>query len=194
MKDKVSARIKSRKKIAKGTFKIDFNPSEEFDFVAGQHTGVWLPKLFHSDPKGNFRLFSICSSPNNPERISITFRDRGSGFKKTLLEIPAGLLDVENENPEDCALRELQEETGYSAGYIRFILNSLSSPGILSENMQFFMAKDLTRVRSPEDGIKIFVLTVDEILNKIAEGEIVDGKTILAAFFMKGRHYESIRS
>ena len=90
MKNKLVAKVKSRKKVAKGTYEVDFSVSEKVDFVAGQHTGVWLPKIIYPDPRGNFRLFSICSSPRNRKIISVTFRDRGSGFKRTLLELPIG--------------------------------------------------------------------------------------------------------
>jgi ferredoxin-NADP reductase len=90
MKNRIQAKIKNRKKVAEGTYKVDFSVAEKVDFIAGQHTGVWLPKFIHEDSRGNFRLFSICSSPNNKKEISITFRDRGSGFKRTLLELPIG--------------------------------------------------------------------------------------------------------
>lgn len=91
MKNRITAKIKSRKKVAQGTYQVDFDVGKEsVDFVAGQHTGVWLPKLLYDDPRGNFRLFSVCSSPNNKKILSVTFRDRGSGFKRTLLELPIG--------------------------------------------------------------------------------------------------------
>ena len=89
--DRITAKIKSRKKVAQGTYQVDFDVSKEnVEFVAGQHTGVWLPKLLYDDPRGNFRLFSICSSPNNKKILSVAFSDRGSGFKRTLIELPIG--------------------------------------------------------------------------------------------------------
>ena len=91
MKNRVTAKIKSRRKVAEETYQVDFDVSKEnIDFIAGQHTGVWLPKLFHDDKKGNFRILSACSSPNNKKILSVAFRDRGSGFKRTLLELPIG--------------------------------------------------------------------------------------------------------
>ena len=90
MKNRIQAKIKNRKKVAEGTYKVHFSVAEKVDFIAGQHTGVWLPRLLHDDSRGNFRLFSVCSSPNNKKEISITFRDMGSGFKRTLLELPIG--------------------------------------------------------------------------------------------------------
>ena len=88
--NRITTKIKSRKKVAQGTYEVDFNLSEKVNFVAGQHTGIWLPKLIYGDPRGDFRLFSICSSPNNKKTFSVAFRDRESGFKRTLLELPIG--------------------------------------------------------------------------------------------------------
>ena len=71
MKNRVTAKIKSRKKVAEETYQVDFDVSKEnINFIAGQHTGVWLPKLLHDDPKGNFRILSVCSSPNNKKILS----------------------------------------------------------------------------------------------------------------------------
>jgi len=85
----IFASIKSHEQIAKGTYRVDFDISKEnFQFEAGQHTGVWLPKLNYEDPRGNFRIFSINTSPNNKKTLSVAFRETGSGFKKTLLEFP----------------------------------------------------------------------------------------------------------
>lgn len=90
MKNRITARIKNRKKVAKDTYEVIFSVKGDFNFVAGQHTGVWLPKLPYKDPRGNFRLFSISSSPNNKKTISVAFRDSGSGFKRSLLKLPIG--------------------------------------------------------------------------------------------------------
>src|SRR5262249_13751456 len=61
----------------------------------------------------------------------------------TLWEVPAGTLEA-GEAPEKAAARELEEETGYTAGSWRKLTEFYPSPGVLSERTHLFVAKDLT--------------------------------------------------
>jgi len=95
----ISLPIISQREIAKGTYEISFdNSKENLEFVAGQYIKVYVPKLLYPDDRGNQRMFSICSSPNNKGKISITFRNSGSGFKKSLIELPVGSM-IQIEGP-----------------------------------------------------------------------------------------------
>lgn len=89
--------IIERKIIAEKTREISLGLSEkEFIFLAGQYIRVIAPNLLHADPRGQSRLFSILSSLNDKNKISIAFRDSGSGFKRTLMELPLGsTVDIE---------------------------------------------------------------------------------------------------
>ncbi len=82
--------VKSIGSVAKETIEVVFTRPANFNFLAGQHIQVTLQTLAYSDHKGSSRVFSICSSPLDREVISIAFRNTGSGFKKTLVEIPIG--------------------------------------------------------------------------------------------------------
>jgi len=79
----------NKTEIAKNTFEItlDFK-NTEFSFSAGQYIWLVIPELKYKDEKGNRRAFSIASSPNDKSLIKIIFRGSGSGYKKTLLELP----------------------------------------------------------------------------------------------------------
>lgn len=89
--------IIEQKTIAEKTCEVSFDLSrKEFKFLAGQYIRVSVLKFLYSDPKGMSRVFSIASSPNDKNRISIAFRDSGSGFKRTLTKLPIGsLVDIE---------------------------------------------------------------------------------------------------
>ncbi len=76
--------IIDKKNIAEGTIEISFNRPHEFDFQAGQYIQVSVDKLLYPDYKGNYRVLSIASSPLDNDKISVAFRDSGSGFKETL--------------------------------------------------------------------------------------------------------------
>lgn len=80
--------IIERKQVAEKTLEVSFKRSGNFSFKAGQYIQLGVPKLLYSDPKGASRVFSIASSPLDQEKISIAFRDTGSGFKRTIKELP----------------------------------------------------------------------------------------------------------
>jgi len=85
--------IIARKEVAENTLEVTFDVrGKTCVFRPGQYLTVMLPELKFPDPKGNSRVFSIASSPDNKESISIVFRLSGSGFKQTLSELPIGSL------------------------------------------------------------------------------------------------------
>lgn len=94
---KIQLPILEQKTIAEKTCEVSFGlPGNEFGFLAGQYIRISAPKLLYADTKGISRLFSIASSPNDKNKISVAFRDSASGFKRTLMELPAGsLIDIE---------------------------------------------------------------------------------------------------
>lgn len=87
----IIAKISKRSEVSENTHEIFFDiESDVFNFTAGQYIQICIPKLLYPDIKGNVRNFSICSSPNILNTISIVFRASLSGFKKTLLDLPVG--------------------------------------------------------------------------------------------------------
>jgi ADP-ribose pyrophosphatase len=99
-----------------------------------------------------------------------------------LLEIPAGTLN-EGEDPTVGAVRELEEEIGVRAAHVRKLCEFYVSPGFLTEKMHLYIATGLTHVgQSLEDDE---ILTIErhsfaELLQMIADGRILDAKTIIA--------------
>src|SRR2546423_4436932 len=87
---------------------------------------------------------AVCVLPFLDDDQIILIRNRRYAVNQILLEIPAGTLD-KNEDPINCAGRELLEETGYLAGRLKPIGNFFTSPGILSEKMYAFAAYDLEK-------------------------------------------------
>ncbi len=103
---------------------------------------------------------------------------------KELLEIPAGTCD-EGESPEDCAKRELQEETGFTCDDLEKVLECYVAPGYSTEKIHFFLARRLRRTQQdPDEDERISVepVSIPEALAKIRNGEICDGKSICALF------------
>lgn len=97
------------------------------------------------------------------------------------LEIPAGKLD-QGEKPEDCAKRELEEETGYQAGKLRRLSAVLTTPGFTNELIHLYVAEELVlKERHPDEDefIDVEVFSPDEIRTMIENGALCDAKTLL---------------
>jgi 8-oxo-dGTP pyrophosphatase MutT (NUDIX family) len=101
--------------------------------------------------------------------------------RRSILEVPAGLLDVEGEAPVDCAVRELVEETGHIAGDLRPLGSYLTSPGSTDERFHLFAARAVRdEGREPEEGIEIVRTPFAEAVAQARSGVLEDVKTVLA--------------
>ncbi|MEM4250704.1 MAG: NUDIX hydrolase [Candidatus Bathyarchaeia archaeon] len=109
---------------------------------------------------------------------------------KILLEIPAGTLS-EGETPEDCARRELVEETGYTAEDLEELFSCFLAPGYSSEKIHLFLASRLRKVGDNPEIDEFIQLEPTEIKDAeamIKRGEIMDAKTISAiSYFLLTR-------
>jgi ADP-ribose pyrophosphatase len=106
---------------------------------------------------------------------------------KTLLEIPAGKIEV-NEEPRETAIRELKEETGYDAKEFKYLLEFYTSPGYCNEKIYLFLARGLIEGKQElEDGeyCEIVKYSIDDLLKMIDRGEIIDSKTIIGIYAAK---------
>ena len=104
---------------------------------------------------------------------------------KILLELSAGKLS-KGEDPLLCAVRELEEETGYKSDNVKEIGSIYTTPGYSTEKLWIYLAKDLKpgnhNREEGESGMEVFELSLKEVENKIYSGDIVDGKTICGIF------------
>ncbi|MCI6157030.1 MAG: NUDIX hydrolase [Peptoniphilaceae bacterium] len=101
--------------------------------------------------------------------------------KKMLLEIPAGLVDP-GENPQEAAIRELQEEVGYQPKQIQFVLDSYASPGFTNERLSIFVATDLEPHALKMDEtefLESFEYPIEELFEMVQNLEITDAKSII---------------
>jgi ADP-ribose pyrophosphatase len=100
---------------------------------------------------------------------------------QALYEIPAGTLEPD-EAPEVCAIRELQEETGYKPGKIESLGGFFPAPGYTTEFIHLFWAADLQESRLSADAdefLEVQRLPLAEALAMIERGDIIDSKSII---------------
>ena len=108
-----------------------------------------------------------------------------NGYDDLMIEAAAGLLD--DASPETRIRAEAEEETGYRLGAIRKIFEVFMSPGSVTEKLHFFVAEYEPGTRVASGGglategadIEVLEMKIDEALAMIADGRIVDGKTII---------------
>lgn len=107
--------------------------------------------------------------------------------RKEVLEIPAGTIE-KGENPYDCAIREIQEETSYKAGKMTFLLKMYSAIGFCSEVIYIYLAENLEKGNFNMDDDEFITnerYTLEESIELIHNGLICDSKTITAIFAYK---------
>ncbi len=106
-----------------------------------------------------------------------------------ILEFPAGTLE-KGETPEECARRELVEETGYDAAKVKYLGEIIVSPGYTSERIHAFLAEKLVYRgvhREPYEDIENVEISQEELEELIKHNAIKDAKTIAAYFMFKLR-------
>ena len=104
------------------------------------------------------------------------------GIADFLWEIPAGKLDA-GEPPQVCAVRELAEETGVSAERWTPMGQFLPAPGIFTEVIHLYLARDLrigTSAPDADEELELQWLPFREAVAKVQRGEWNDGKTAMA--------------
>ena len=124
--------------------------------------------------------------PFDGERIWLVRQPREPVGEQSLLELPAGKLDVEGEALEQTARRELAEEIGMGARSWEHLVSFYNSPGILEEENHLFLAQDLYEERrdaGEEERIEIVALPVEQIAATIPQ--LRDAKTLIGLLWFE---------
>ncbi|SHN10531.1 GDP-mannose pyrophosphatase NudK [Flavobacterium xinjiangense] len=108
-----------------------------------------------------------------------------------MIEVCAGLLD--QDHPEQCIIRETEEETGYRLTKVTKIMETYMSPGAVTEILYLFVGEydesmkvsDGGGVAHEEENIDVMEMTYDEAYSMIESGEITDAKTIMLLQYAK---------
>ncbi|PYY20734.1 MAG: ADP-ribose pyrophosphatase [Acidobacteria bacterium] len=140
-----------------------------------RHPGASAVVPFLSDPRGD-----------DPQVLLIRqYRYAADGY---LYEIPAGRLDP-GENPHDCAVRELKEETGCTAEQLDYLLTIYTTPGFTDEKIHLYMATGLASGETKHEAdefLDLQPMLLSRALEMVHGGEIRDSKTAVGLLFAAG--------
>ncbi|MBQ7825062.1 MAG: NUDIX hydrolase [Clostridia bacterium] len=119
--------------------------------------------------------------PVYEDGTTLLVRQHRVSVDRVTLEIPAGKLDSADEDPLECAVRELREETGLKAERMTLLTSMLTTPGFCTEKIGIYLAQGLTEgdMHLDEDEfLGVVRMPLDEAIAMIMRGEIRDSKTI----------------
>lgn len=127
--------------------------------------------------------------PVTPDNKLLCVKQYRKPLEKTLIEIPAGKLE-EGEAPEVTALRELEEETGYSTNTLSYITSFYTAPGFSDEIIYLYETNDLRKLTEAkeldeDEFVELIELTLEEAEQLMAKEEIHDAKTAYAILYLK---------
>lgn len=152
-------------------------------------------------PDGRVGTREVIKHPGACTVLAITQEDKilfVEQYRKAcelpLIEIPAGRLEP-GEDPLTAAVRELEEETGYVAGKITKVSQFYTAPGFCDELMHVYLAEDLTKLEvsadlDEDEFLDLMEFSLDEALEMINNGRIIDAKTIIAIQYLALRKKE----
>ena len=140
-----------------------------------RHSGASAVLPFLGDPEGE-----------DPTILLIRqYRYAADGF---IYEIPAGRLEP-GEPPEQCAVRELREETGCTAVKMEHLYTMYTTPGFTDERIHLFAATGLERGESAleqDEFVEVVPTAMSAALRLIRDGTINDAKTALSILYVAG--------
>lgn len=114
-----------------------------------------------------------------------------NALERYTLEIPAGGLQSAQEPTMDAAVRELEEETGYSAEHVELLISVRTTVAFCNEKIDIYLATGLTPGKQhldEDEYVQVGAYTLEELTEKIFTGEIQDSKTVAAILAYKDRY------
>jgi len=156
--------------------------------------GSWAKETREAYDRGNGATIMLYNKEQKTIILTRQFRlptyinGNETGF---LIEACAGLLD--NDNPEDCIRKEVQEETGYTVKDVQKVFEAYMSPGSVTEILHFFIAEYAKSMKTSAGGgleheqeaVEVIELPFEQTLHMVQDGQIRDAKTIMLLQYLQ---------
>ncbi len=176
------------KNIKKDLLSDNWYTLNKFTFDFKLKNGNWVTQVRESYDRGNGAAILLYNKEKQTVILTKQFRmptyvnGNEDGF---MIEVCAGLLD--DDNPEDCIKKEVEEETGYKVSNVKKVMEAYSSPGSVTEVLHYFIAEysDAMKVSdggglaSENEDIEVLEMPFLEALQLIDNGQIKDAKSII---------------
>lgn len=132
---------------------------------------------------GAVAVVPLIREPDGSHSV-VLLRQYRAAFAREIVEVPAGMRDVDGEDPEQTARRELIEETGYDAGSLRLLHRFYPSTGMTDSVLHVYLATDLRHVgrqmHGPEEAhMELFTVPFADAVGMVVSGEIADAKSTI---------------
>ncbi|MGB0102387.1 MAG: NUDIX hydrolase [Nocardioides sp.] len=158
---------------------------------------VRRPGRHDEDPFSRFVIehpgASVVLAVDDEDRVLCVWQYRHAVGRR-LVQLPAGLCDVEGEDPLDVARRELVEEVGFEADQWSHLASAYSSPGVSAEMAHFFLARGLTEVgrgdfqpEHEEADMEVGWVPAGELIDAVLDGRVQDGHLAIAVLHASAR-------
>lgn len=148
-------------------------------------------------PNGEMSKREVINHPGAVAVIAMTkegklllVRQFRKPLEQSIVEIPAGKLE-KDEDPLECAKRELEEETGYKSLDLTYVTSFYTSPGFANEIIHIYFTDKLEKgCASLDDDEFVLVeeITLDEAIQLQKEKQIYDAKTVFAIQYLQLNH------
>ena len=131
-----------------------------------------------------------------PDQELVLVEQYRTAVQEHTIELPAGIYgddeSAENETPEHCALRELEEETGFRAKVARVVFTGPVAPGLTSEIMYLVRVGGMVRAHAGGgvggENITVHVVPLKDLerwlARKAREGSLIDPRIYLGLHFL----------
>jgi GDP-mannose pyrophosphatase NudK len=167
---------------------------KKISYEISKEDGSWSSQTREAYDRGNGATILLYNKEEKKIILTRQFRlpsyinGNESGM---LIEACAGLLD--DNNPEDCIRKEVQEETGYDISHVEKIFEAYMSPGSVTEILYFFIGEYAKSMKTSEGGgledeqesIQVLELPFEQAIQMMTSGEIKDAKTIMLLQYMQ---------
>ena len=159
----------------------------------GRRVSVRLDEV--EQPSGDRRVYEVVEHPGAVAIVALTaegqillVRQFRQPVGAELLEVPAGTIEP-GEAPEACARRELVEEVGRAAARWERVVAFYPSPGVLSEELHIFLARDLRAAFAPrdEEDLRLEIMPLEDAYDRVVAGAIRDAKSIIGITMIRQR-------
>jgi len=157
--------------IYKDTMDVGNGKIEEWDYVA-------------------HRKGAACIVPVLPDGRILMVKQYRNALERDTIEVPAGARDSVTEDTMVCAVRELEEETGYKSNKVSKLLSLRTTVAFCNEMVDVYLAEDLIPGKQHLDDaedIRVEAFELDTLYDMICKGIIQDAKTVAAILAYKCR-------